>query len=66
MIMTCTPCSPRPSCRTRMSRPHPKANTTANQGEGRVYGNGLWKNEREGIEQVSVAGDEAVIAADMQ
>jgi hypothetical protein len=48
-----------------MSRPHPKANTTANQGEGRVYGKGLWKNETEGIEQVSVAGDEAVIVADM-
>jgi hypothetical protein len=53
---TYTPCSPRPSCRTRMSRPHPKANTAASQGEGRVYGKGLWKNETEGIEQVSVAG----------
>jgi hypothetical protein len=28
----------RPSCRARRSRPHPGANTTANQGEGRVYG----------------------------
>jgi hypothetical protein len=48
-----------------MSRPHPKANTTAYQGEGRVYGKGLWKNETEGIGQVSVVRDEPVIVADI-